>query len=478
MKISIDLKYKYKKLLKYLLIFIFLCILLFYINEFKVNAASVPSSCIFYDNNGSSLSYQPTNVGRDNSGNISYYSTENSFTLTAGSYGGLIVCSLDTPVLKDKLYTLSVNFDLPGAVSTLSRKSILGLGANDNDARNNYISSTGVDIKSASSNNSVLSYVFVPNVNANYIAIPFGSTTTVSTTPYLRNLTISYQGDTNQLTSNDIQSIIDKSNQDLTNSIDSGLNNCYQNIIPHDNYISSTGEVVINGSNDSTQWLKLGTLTLNPGNYTSIANTGNSDISLVIDELRNYDTSTTKQFTLTSSVLTNVFIRVSPGTYNNVKFKPAIMTGFTSIYSLPGQKSCTSKIDDTNKNLNDLKDDISNSNSSGATSDASSFFNNFTTEDNGGISSIITAPLRMINSLISNSGSCNDLSLKLNMVSIEKDVSIPCGSILWSKASSSTITIYHTIVYGLAAFVILRDLYKQIEDIKNPTDKGVKTTDL
>ena len=466
-------KYDLKKILKYLLIFTLLCILLFYANSLTVNASSVPSSCVFYDNNGTSLSYQLTIVGRDNSGNISYYSTENSFTLTAGSYGGLVVCSLDTPVLTNKLYTLSVNFDLPGAVSTLSRKSILGLGANDNDARNNYINSTGVDVKSASSNNSVLSYVFVPNVNANYIAIPFGSTTTVSTTPYLRNLTISYQGDTNQLTSNDIQNIIDKSNQDLTNSIDSGLNNCYENIIPHDNYISSTGEVVINGSNDSTQWLKLGTLTLNPGNYTSIANTGNSDISLVIDSLREYDTSTTKQFTLTSSVLTNVYVRVSAGTYNNVKFKPAIMTGFTSQYSLPGQKSCSSKIDDTNKNLNDLKDDINNSNSSGATSDADNFFKDFTT-DTFGLTSIITAPLNLISSLTSKT--CSNLVLPLPYVN--KNLTLPCLSTIYSQFFGDFLTIYQTITFGIVAYWVCVRIFNLVKDFKNPDHDEIEVMDL
>lgn len=144
----------------------------------------------------------------------------------------------------------------------------------------------------------------------------------------------------------------------ITNSIDNSLNNCYENIIPHDNYINSFGEVVINGSMDGTQWLFLGNMTLEPGNYSLIANTGNSGITLVIDSLREYDTSTTNQFSLNSTVSTAVYIRVDSGTYNNVKFKPGIMTGFTNNYVNPGEKTCTSKVDDLNDNIKDVNDSI------------------------------------------------------------------------------------------------------------------------
>ena len=143
----------------------------------------------------------------------------------------------------------------------------------------------------------------------------------------------------------------------ITNSIDNSLNNCYENIIPHDNYISSSGEIVINGTFDGTQWLLLGNVTLEPGNYTSIANTGNSNITLVIDALRNYDTSTIHQFTLNSTVSTAVYIRFETGIYNNVKFKPAIMTGFTNTYIKPGEKSCTSKVDDVTNSITSDDDD-------------------------------------------------------------------------------------------------------------------------
>ena len=457
-------KYDLKKILKYLLTFTLLCILLFYANSLTVNAASVPSSCIFYDNIGTSLTYQPTNVGRDNSGNISYYSTENSFTLTAGSYGGLIVCSLDTPVLKDKLYTLSVNFDLPDAVSTLSRKSILGLGANDVDARTNYINSTGVDIKSASSNNSVLSYVFVPNVNANYIAIPFGSTTTVSTTPYLRNLTISYQGDTNQLTSNDIQNIIDKSNQDLTNSIDNALSNCTtSNLLEHVVWFSgkqfaSNGDLIDNAlTSYFTDYISIKNATsliISNSRYTDFYQNG----IIFYDKDKKYlDYWTASNRTL-------------PISSNIAYFRMSVRTDNTDIKV---NITCPSKLDDTNKNLNDLKDDINNSNSSGATSDADNFFKDFTT-DTFGLTSIITAPLNLISSLTSKT--CSNLVLPLPYVN--KNLTLPCLSTIYQQFFGDFLTIYQTITFGIVAYWVCIRIFNLVKDFKNPDHDEIEVMDL
>ena len=490
-----------KKILKYLLIFILLCILLFYANSLTVNAASVPSSCVFYDNNGSSLTYQLTNVGRDNSGNISYYSTENSFTLTAGSYGGLVVCSLDTPVLKDKLYTLSVNFDLPGAVSTLSRKSILGLGANDSNARTNYINSTGVDIKSASSNNSVLSYVFVPNVNANYIAIPFGSSTTVSTTPYLRNLNVSYQGDTNQLSSADIQNIISNSNEELKNSIensneelkdtiDSSLNNCRDSY----NLFNPTGGTLINGKGIGSNGSIIDDLTgsyydyyipVKPSTTYNLSNKDNVQFTgswffAFYDNNKNFislnrigESSTNFTFTTTSNVS---YIRL----YSYINL--ANVNSLSNIMLSEGSskknfenygKVCTSKLDDTNKNLNDLKDDITNSDSSGATGDADNFFKDFTT-DTFGLTSIITAPLNLISSLTSKT--CSNLVLPLPYVN--KNLTLPCLSTIYQQFFGDFLTIYQTITFGIVAYWVCIRIFNLVKDFKNPDHDEIEVMDL
>lgn len=107
------------------------------------------------------------------------------------------------------------------------------------------------------------------------------------------------------------------------------------------------------------------------------------------------------------------------------------------------------------------------------------FFNNFTTTDNGGISSIVTKPLVLINSFLSNNNSCNNLTFDISIPNTQTtNVSLPSGCILWNNVPSATITIYQTIICGFASYLLVRKLFKDIEDLKNPDDDRVKTEDL
>ena len=268
----------------------------------------------------------------------------------------------------------------------------------------------------------------------------------------------------------------------ITNSIDNSLNNCIVNLLNSTN-LNSDGSYTINGTFDSVNFISIGSIVLSPGKYTSYINTLNSKISFVLDERRDLDTSSIKQFTLTSSLTTNLYIRVDSGTYDNIKVFPGLFTGFTNNYVKPGEKSCTSKIDDLNDNIkdtndkiNDLDSNITDSDTSGANSKGKSFFDNFNTTDNGGISSIVSAPLRLIKGLVSSNGtnSCTDLPMNI----LGKDVAIPCGKILWSKVPQGNLTIYYTIICGVGAYALLRALFKDIEKLKNPNNSEVKTTDL
>jgi len=140
-----------------------------------------------------------------------------------------------------------------------------------------------------------------------------------------------------------------------------------------------------------------------------------------------------------------------------------------SNYEPYGEEICTNKLDD-------LENSITDSDTSGATGTGQGFFDNFKDEDNGGISGIVKAPLTLVTNLLgSNStNSCKDLPLSI----MGANVAIPCGKVLWSKVPASTLTIYHTIICGFGAYVILSKLYKDIEDLKDPNTSEVKTTDL
>lgn len=481
---------KIKELLKELplqftICFIILVFLLFFAIS-NTHAATISSFSV--NNNGTSsyydiVKYQSTDMlkiqtyGSMNTNySVSYVQHQYNFKSTINS----------------NYYDLIINFTNSNFKAS-AIQDVKIVGYNSKPTNNEYNSNLG----------STLNLVYVKNNNSsdstNSITIRFLNQLASSFSYFQVFVKLDYRVMNTGLSSFDLESIDSdqaikdlqenqNTNRDLiinniTNSIDNSLNNCFENVIPTGNYISSTGEVIINGTYDSTNWLKLGTLTLNPGNYTLMANTGNSGISLIIDELRQYDTSSIEQFTLTSSLTINLYIRVDSGTYDNVKFFPGLLTGFTNTYVKPGEKTCTSKIDDLNDNIkdtndkiNDLDNNITDSDTSGANSKGKSFFDNFNTTDNGGISSIVSAPLRLIKGLVSSNGtnSCTDLPMNI----MGKDVFLPCGKILWSKVPQGTLTIYYTIICGVGAYALLRALFKDIENLKNPNNSEVKTTDL
>jgi len=127
--------------------------------------------------------------------------------------------------------------------------------------------------------------------------------------------------------------------------------------------------------------------------------------------------------------------------------------------------------------LNSINDSINNSNVDNGT--GSDFFNDFQSQDNGGISGIITKPLVLINSLLSSNNSCNNLSLSISFPGQEtKNVSFPSGCILWNNVPSTVINIYQIFVVGFCSYYLLKRLFKDVEDLKNPEKDNVEVIDL
>lgn len=128
------------------------------------------------------------------------------------------------------------------------------------------------------------------------------------------------------------------------------------------------------------------------------------------------------------------------------------------------------QIIDSNQNINDsLNDD----NTTEAGSSANDFFDDFEVQDTHGISGVITAPIVFLQNLLTyNPNSCSPLSFTLNMsddnISQSKSLSLPCGSVLWSKAPNSVILIYDTLIWGLLGYRVLIGLNKFFNDTLNP----------
>ena len=127
----------------------------------------------------------------------------------------------------------------------------------------------------------------------------------------------------------------------------------------------------------------------------------------------------------------------------------------------------------TNEKLDTLNDNITNSDSSGATSDASGFFEGFTT-DTFGLTSIITAPLNLIKSITSST--CTPLTLSMPFV--KQNVTIPCMTQIYRNYFGSFLTVYQLITFGLVSYWVCVHVFRMVKDFKNPEHDEIEVVDL
>lgn len=111
-------------------------------------------------------------------------------------------------------------------------------------------------------------------------------------------------------------------------------------------------------------------------------------------------------------------------------------------------------------------DDVDSENAGG-------FFSNFDTEDNGGISSVITAPLVFVRKL---TNTCE--SIKFDVLGA--NVELPCGDTLfWNKEKVQDLrNLWNIIFSGAFIFILLKKVFKVIENIKDPSSDKVEVMNL
>lgn len=127
-------------------------------------------------------------------------------------------------------------------------------------------------------------------------------------------------------------------------------------------------------------------------------------------------------------------------------------------------------VDAVKEETKKTNDTISDSDSSGATSDASGFFDSFT-DNSHGLSGIITAPLNSINAMLSTT--CTPLQATF----MNTTVSLPCGYEFYSQIGEVN-TWLNVIEGGFLCYLILRKLYLLIEKLKDPEEDKVEVMKL
>ena len=91
-----------------------------------------------------------------------------------------------------------------------------------------------------------------------------------------------------------------------------------------------------------------------------------------------------------------------------------------------------------------------------------------------GLTSIITAPLSLIQSL--SSTSCTPLNLPLPFVG--GTLTLPCMYDFYSNTFGILFTLYQTITFGIVAYWVMVRIFNMIKDFKNPDHDEIEVVDL
>lgn len=253
------------------------------------------------------------------------------------------------------------------------------------------------------------------------------------------------------------QDIINNQNQNTQQQIESQLV-CFDKILKH----SDTIEIGTLNSN--------GTIT--SGNY----NWGVTDYIRLYDYLKIENSSSVSLYCLYDENKTLISCQTSSdGTFslpNNAYYgRFSIRNNDIPMYTV---KNCQNGNQALNDSISGLNDSLNNDDSSGATSEASEFFNSFTT-NTFGLTSIITAPLNLIQSLTSST--CSELHLPLPYLN-NKYLDLPCMTSIYQTHFGAFFTMYQTITYGIIAYWVCVRIFNQVKDFKNPEHDEIEVVDL
>lgn len=216
---------------------------------------------------------------------------------------------------------------------------------------------------------------------------------------------------------------------------------------------------IINSTNTNINELSLafsGTEVTEDTEEPDPENPGGVDYSGVLNEIKDQLDKQEQAIQESNSILGDIFDSIGS---NFTDFREEVAGGFNEV----------------GKKIGDGIDSIIEwfSETFDSESDFNDWINEFSQEDNGGISQIITAPLRLIYSL-DDSNDCEPLRFTI----WGKEVGLPNGCLLWSLATTEIITTYHVVIYGFLTYRILVELFLLIERLKDPKEREVDTLDL
>lgn len=241
-----------------------------------------------------------------------------------------------------------------------------------------------------------------------------------------------------------------------------------------------SGAILKDGSDNLKAVCKTTSISCNPGN---VASTFSGD-------LVTYSQGTTCSFQVSCKMEAKNNTGISCNDYDNIlefslAYSSATGQAFSAYLNELWYNSSSDNVDivdsinglkdkqqQTNDKIQENTDTMKDTDTSKSESQANNFFKNFKSDDHG-LSGIITTPLKAINKLTQ---SCVSLSLPLpNNVG---NIVLPCMQTLYNEYVPTILSLWHVVVYGLVGYWIYKDIYRIVNNIKNPEDDKVEVLDL
>lgn len=130
--------------------------------------------------------------------------------------------------------------------------------------------------------------------------------------------------------------------------------------------------------------------------------------------------------------------------------------------------------EETNQKLDDLNDSLNDDNVDAQDSQINDLLNDDAFKDKTGLSSVISAPINILNNL---TNSCQPINLTIPYMNV--DVSIPCMSTsVYNKFPSGFINTISAIINGFLVYRVVLSLYGMIHKFKDPEDDRIEVVDL
>lgn len=201
----------------------------------------------------------------------------------------------------------------------------------------------------------------------------------------------------------------------------------------------------------------------------------NNISSCYVDGTSNSQNGSLVSSPVSSVICPNVQVRGNYSIFiSNLTSNIANTIGISKVtFKFSTDKDIKDSIDKSTQEQEKTNNTLNDSNVDNATSDGSSFFGNFSS-DSHGLSGIITAPLRLINSLTT--ATCKPLEFNLPFVG--NHVVLPCMRSIYENHFGIFFSLWQLITTGLISYNVCINLYSKVRNLQNPNNDRIEVLNL